>query len=453
MVCAVLWLVVANVLMLAVGFQSYSPDFLSNLEWFTYGRLYPVASNALLFGWGCNAIFAVSLWLIARLSLSPVRDGGILITAGMFWNFGLKVGLLGILLGDTTAVEFLELPGYATPILLIAYALIGAWGVLAFKSRQEKSVGVSQWYILGALFWFPWMYTVAQFMVVWFPVRGVVQPIISNWFGAGFLNLWVTPVALAMAYYLVPKILGRPIYSHSLALFGFCLLMLIGSWTGMAHMAGGPIPVWLSSTSIVASVVMIMPVLAVVLNLSFSMQGAVADVWRSLALRFILFGVIAYLLTGVTGAVMALHSVSEIVQFTAVVPAYNLKLFYAFFSMVMFGGLYFMAPRLTGREWPSGDLIYLHFWGSAVGITVIVFSMLVSGWIAGTQMNDNEIAFVEIARSSVLWSKVNSVGFVCLLIGNIAFAVNCCAMLIAGYRAHARQGAVLLESVNQETTA
>jgi cytochrome c oxidase cbb3-type subunit 1 len=450
--CAILWLILASVLALVTSIQSFQPDFLSSLPCFTYGRLYPLASNAMLFGWGCNAIFAVSLWLIARLSMAPVRDGGILMIAGSFWNFGLTLGMFGILSGDFIPVESLELPGYATPILLIAYALIGAWGVQAFLSRQKKTVNVSQWYVLGALFWFPWIYMIAQFMVVWFPVRGVVQSIVSHWFNASFLNLWFTPIALAVAYYLIPKILGRPIYSYSLALFGFCSLVLVGSWTGMVHMIGGPIPIWLSSTSIVASVIMIMPVGVVVLNLFLSVKGSFAEMWRSLALRFVLFGIGSYLLAGIFGSAMAFHSVSEIVHFTTAISAYHQQLIYAFFSMVMFGGLYFMVPRLSGREWPSADLIYLHFWGSAVGILIIVFALFVGGLISGIQMNDPEVPFVEIAESLVIWLKMNSIGIICLMVGHLAFAVNFFWLLVAGHLVSSKQGSVVLESTNQEGT-
>ena len=92
-ICAILWLITGNLLALVTSFQSYSPDFLSGYEWLTYGRLHPAATNAMLFGWGCNAIFAVALWIIARLSQSPVRDKGMLIVAGIFWNLGQKVGL------------------------------------------------------------------------------------------------------------------------------------------------------------------------------------------------------------------------------------------------------------------------------------------------------------------------------------------------------------------------
>ena len=449
-VCAVLWLIVANVFTLVTNIQSYQPDFLAGLPWFTYGRLYPLATNAMLFGWGCNAIFAIALWLIARLSLSPVRDGGMLIIAGLFWNFGLKLGLFGILIGDLTPVESLELPGYATPILLIAYALIGVWGIQAFLTREKKTVNVSQWYILAAFFWFPWIYMIAQFMVVWFPVRGVVQSVVSHWFHSSFLNLWFTPIALAVAYYMIPKILGRPIYSYSLALFGFCSLVLVGSWAGMVAMLGGPIPVWLSSTSSVASVILFIPVGVVVLNLFMTAAGSFTGMWHSLALRFVLFGIVSYLLAGMLESARAFLSVSEIVQFTTVTTAYHQQLTYAFVSMVLFGGLYFMIPRLSGREWPSADLIYLHFWGSCVGIAMVVISLFLGGLMAGAQMNNPEIPFSEISRSLVIWLKMNTLGIVCLAVGHVAFIVNLFWMLVAGNRVSSKQGSVVLESASQE---
>lgn len=448
--CAIIWLVVANTVTLITSIQSYKPDFLAALPWFTYGRLYPLAANAMLFGWGCNAIFAVALWLIARLSLSPVRDGGILIIAGIFWNAGLKLGLFGILIGKFTPLQSLELPGYATPILLIAYALIGVWGVQAFLVRQKKTVNVSQWYILAALFLFPWIYMIAQFMAVWFPVRGVLQSVVSHWFDASFLNLWLAPIALAVAYYLIPKILGRPIHSYSMALFGFCALILAGSWTGLVSMVGGPIPVWLSSTSIVASVVMMMPIGVVVLNLFLSAKGFFAELWRSIALRFVLIGVASYLLVGLLGSVVAFHSVNEIVQFTTVISAYKQLFVYAFFSMTLFGGLYFMVPRLSGREWPSIDLIHLHFWGSLIGITIIVSALFWGGLSAGMQMNNPEISFSKISDSLIIWLKMSTIGIVCLLVGHMAFTVNFFWMLIAGHRVAEVQSPTVLESFNQE---
>ncbi|MGK0310102.1 MAG: cytochrome c oxidase cbb3-type subunit 1 [Lentimonas sp.] len=165
-----------------------------------------------------------------------------------------------------------------------------------------------------------------------------------------------------------------------------------------------------------------------------------------------LFGIGSYLLAGIFGSAMAFHSVSEIVHFTTAISAYHQQLIYAFFSMVMFGGLYFMVPRLSGREWPSADLIYLHFWGSAVGILIIVFALFVGGLISGIQMNDPEVPFVEIAESLVIWLKMNSIGIICLMVGHLAFAVNFFWLLVAGHLVSSKQGSVVLESTNQEGT-
>ena len=452
-IAAILWLVVGTGLTLINALQSYQPSFMSGCEFVTYGRLYPAATNAMLFGWGCNVIFAIGLWIMARLSLAPIRSGGMLIVAGLFWNFGLKVGILGILAGDLTGAEFLEIPGYATPLLLISYALIGAWGILAFRARQGQGAYVSQWYILAAFFWFPWIYMIAQFMVVWFPARGVVQSITSSWFAYSFQNLWLTPMALATAYYVIPKVIGRPIHSYALALLGFVSLALLGSWTGMVQLIGGPIPVWISSVSIVAAVMMVVPVITVALNLYLSVKGERTAVWRSPALRFVMFGVLSYFFANMIGSLMAFRSVNVITHFTTFSVGQNQHLVYAFFSMVMFGGLYFMLPRLTKREWPSTRLIYCHFWGSALGITIVVVSLIFGGWLAGNQMNDATVPFLEVVESMLPWLKIHSMGVVFVAIGHLAFIINFLWMLFATGFIRAKQGPTLLGSANQEGAA
>ncbi|CAA6679033.1 MULTISPECIES: cbb3-type cytochrome c oxidase subunit I [unclassified Lentimonas] len=452
-VSALVWLIIGSAFTLITAYQSHEPMFMAGYEFVTYGRLYPVATNAMLFGWGCNSIFAIGLWIIARLSQAPFRNGGLLIVAGIFWNLGLKVGLFGILAGDLNAAEFLELPGYATPLLLVAYALIGAWGIMAFRARQGDSVYVSQWYILGALFWFPWIYMISEFLVVWFPARGVVQAVTANWFNASIQNLWLTPMALAVAYYVIPKVLGRPIHSYTLALLGFVSLALLGSWTGMVNLIGGPVPIWMSSVSIVAAVMMVIPVLAVGINLFMTVKGRKADVWRSPALRFVMFGILSYFFASLVGSAMAFRSVSEITHFTTFATGQTQHLVYGFFTMVMFGGLYYMLPRLTKREWPSATLIFFHFWGSAIGITTIVVSLLVGGWLAGVQMNNAEVPFLEIVRLMEPWLEIRSIGVICLAIGHIAFAINFIWMLCATGSFRAKQGPTLLESANQEGAA
>lgn len=443
-VSAILWLMVGTVFALLAAFKAHEPDFASTFEFLTFGRVRSAHLNAMALGWGSNVIFAVGLWIMARLSRSPIQNQSILFIAGVFWNIGLTVGIVGLLAGDLTSVEWLEIPPYAAPILAVSYALIGVWGILAFRFRRSDHVYVSQWYILAALFWFPWLYVVAQTMIIFFPARGVIQSVTNWWFAHNVLGLWFTPMGLAVAYYLIPKVLGRPIYSYYLSVLGFWALAIFYNWAGMHHLIGGPIPVWILSAGIVGSVMMVIPVIVVGINHHMSVVGFHKEVWRSPTLRFVVFGAISYTIASLTGSAMALRTVNEITHFTHFTVGHAHQGVYAFFTMIMFGGVYYMMPRLLKREWPSATLIKLHFWGAAIGITIMIVALQVGGWIQGLQMNDATIPFLEIVQDTYPWLKARSVSGIFLTVGHIAFGVNFFWMLFAAGSVRAKQGPTLL---------
>jgi len=444
LISAIGWLMIGTVLALMAAFKAHEPDFLGAYEFLTFGRVRSAHLNAMALGWGSNIIFAVGLWIMARLCRSPVDHKGILMIAGVFWNIGLTIGVFGILRGDMTSVEWLEIPKYATPLLAVSYALIGVWGVMAFKFRKGDHVYVSQWYILAALFWFPWLYIVAQAMIIWFPARGVVQPLTNWWFAHNVLGLWFTPMALATAYYLIPKVLGRPIYSYYLSVLGFWALAIFYNWAGVHHLIGGPIPAWLISAGIVGSVMMVIPVIVVAINHHMTVVGAHREVWHSPTLRFIVFGALSYTLVSLIGSSMALRSVNEITHFTHFTVGHAHHGVYAFFTMIMFGGVYYMLPRLLKREWPSAGLIRIHFWGCAIGITIMVVALQAGGWIQGLQMNNASIPFLETVQNTIPWLKARSISGLFLTVGHIAFGINVFWMLFAAGAVRAKNGPTLL---------
>src|SRR5262249_25706966 len=145
---------------------------------------------------------------------AEVRYPSLLVVGGVLWNLGVAIGTLAILAGQGTSAEYLEYPIYVPPILVAGYALIAVWSIVIFRDRREQEVYVSQWYILGALFWLPWLYAPANLLLFWFPVSGVVQGSVLWWFGHSVMGLWFTPIGLAAIYYLIPKVIGRPIYSY-----------------------------------------------------------------------------------------------------------------------------------------------------------------------------------------------------------------------------------------------
>lgn len=389
--------------------------------------------NAMIYGWGSNVAFAVAPWIMGRLCKTRIRHIPILLTAGVFYNIAVTIGIFGILVGHMNGPEWLEMPAYATPLIAISFALVGVWVVVAFRWRQSDHIYVSQWYILAAFFWLPWLYTVAQIMLILVPVRGVVQSLTNWWFAHNVLGLWLTPLALATAYYLIPKVLGRPIHSYYLSVIGFWSLAFFYNWAGVHHLIGGPVPAWVISAGTVASIMMVIPVLVTAINHHLTVVGLHKQGWASPTIRFVVFGAINYTVVSLIGSVMALRSVSEVTHFTHFTVGHAHHGVYAFYTMIMFGGVYYMFPRILRKEWPSAFLIRTHWWMCAVGILLMIGSLSIGGWIQGSMMNaltdDGGVlvptySFEQVTNATRPYLIARSFSGVFLTFGHIAFAVS-----------------------------
>src|SRR5438094_909560 len=182
------------------------------------------------------------------------------------------------------------------------------------------------------------------------------------------LLLWFGAIGLGTAYYMIPKVIGRPVYSYHLATIGFWSYALFSSWTGMQRLVDGPFPAWMITASIAATILTMIPVATVGLNHHMTMQGYFPLMRYSPTLRFTVFGAMSYTVFSVVGVLISLRSVARYVNFTQASIAYSHLGLYAFFTMVIFGSMYYIVPRLVGREWRYASLIKLHFWASAYGI-------------------------------------------------------------------------------------
>ena len=430
LISAVAWLLIGTVFALISSFKMHTPGFLAEYEWLTFGRARTAHLNTVIYGWSVNAAFAVAFWLMARLSRSVLRHPTLLFIAGAFWNIGVTVGVYGILAGDSTSIEWLEMPAYATPLLFVAYALIGAWAVITFRFGKSEHIYVSQWYILAALFWFPWLYSIAQMMLIFEPARGTVQALVNWWFAHNVLGLWFTPIGLAAVYYFLPKVLGKPIHSYYLSVLGFWSLAFFYNWAGVHHLIGGPVPAWVQSAGIAASFMMVVPVVVTAINHHMTMVGSFSALKYSPTLRFIVFGAVSYTLTSLQGSSMSIRSWSEVTHFTHYTVGHSHWGMYAFFTMVMFGSMYYIMPRLLLKEWPSATLISAHFWCTAVGVMAYVVALSVGGVKQGLEMNNPDIPFMDVVRNTLPYLFSRSAAGILITIGHIAFAVNFTWMLL-----------------------
>jgi cytochrome c oxidase cbb3-type subunit 1 len=268
---AAVWLALSSVLGLIASIKFHSPSFLATSAWLTYGRVFPASTNALVYGFAIPAGLGVGLWLLARLGRVPLAQPWLIAVGAKLWHLGVLVGLIGILGGDTTGFEWLEMPRYAAVILIVAFLLIAYRAFAASQSRSERELYPSQWFVLAALFWFPWIYSTANLLLLIFPVRGVAQAAIQWWFSGNLLFVWLSLAGLGASFYFLPKLSGRPLQSHYLALFAFLTLILFGTWVGIP--AGATLPAWMPTLSAVATVATLVPLLTVALIAVQTLRG------------------------------------------------------------------------------------------------------------------------------------------------------------------------------------
>src|SRR5712691_5470256 len=427
---AIAWLLLATFLGILTSFKMHSPDFLSGVSFLTWGRIWPAHLNALIYGWGSMAGMGTAIWLMARLCRTTLRHPLLLISGAAFWNLGVLMGIIGILIGDSTGYEWLEFPGYSAITLFIAYLLIMTWALIMFRFRRGGHVYITQWYLLGAFLWFPWLYAAAQLMLFVMPVQGVMQAAVNWWFANNLLFLWFGSIGLGTVYYMIPKVIGRPVHSYYLAAIGFWTFALFSSWTGMQRLIDGPFPAWMITASIAAMILTIIPVATVGLNHHMTMRDHFSLMRYSPTLRFTVFGAIAYTAFSIVGVIISLRSMARIVQFTEATTGYTYMGLYAFFTMVTFGSMYYIVPRLVGREWRYASLIKLHFWASTYGIGLMVLLLLVGGFVQGLSLNDPTLPFAESTETILPYLRGRSLSWILLIVSHFVFAFHFGLMLL-----------------------
>lgn len=419
---AALWLVVGIFLAAVALTKLVWPQFLDGPAFLTYGRIVPAAVNALVYGWASSAGFGIALWLLARLGRAPLNYAVLPVVAGLVWNFGVFLGLLAIIGGYSRSIFLLEFPGFISAILFVAYLFIAVWGIVLFRNRAAGAVFVSAWYLVAALLWFPWLYFTANALLVWYPVPGPAQAPIGAWFSSGIVSLWLAPIALAAAFYLIPQILGRRLISYNLSLLGFWSFALFAAWTGTAQLIGGPIPAWMVSVGVVSSILLFIPVLVISINLLGTMQGSFGALGWSPSLLFTVTGVGSFLFAYVQGALLAFPGVAAIFHFTDVLIGQGALLLFGFISMVFFGAIYYIVPRLTGRDWNGDGLIRWHFWLFVVALGVAYVSLTFGGMVQGFALNDPGVRFASSVGFATPFRLVAVLCAVTLLLASNIFA-------------------------------
>ncbi|SMF25480.1 cbb3-type cytochrome c oxidase subunit I [Pseudobacteriovorax antillogorgiicola] len=418
---ACFWLLIGSIAGLIASIKLHEPDFLISEAALTFGRMRTFHLNAVAYGWLSLGVIGIATWLMPRLVHAPIPFSRLIFFGGLSWNVALTFGLASILLGYSEGVEWLEFPFWVDLIIALSGALIAVPVLISIIRSKVRHLYVSVWYILASLLWFPILFFIGNLPHIH---EGVEHALVNWWFAHNVLGLWFTPMSIGIAYYIIPKIIGRPIYSYNLSFLGFWTLAIFYSNVGVHHLIGGPVPQYVVTISIVMSMMMLIPVISVAINhhmTAFRHLGAVRDM---LPLRFVVMGAMMYTLASVQGSLHSLRALSRITHFTHYTVSHAHLGAYGFASFILFGACYFVIPKVLQTNWPYRRLISLHFWLALIGIAIYVIFLGIGGWLQGVKMLDANASFMESVLVTIPYLKARSFGGLLLTIGHMVFMIH-----------------------------
>jgi cytochrome c oxidase cbb3-type subunit 1 len=244
------------------------------------------------------------------------------------------------------------------------------------------------------------------------------------------VGLIFTPVGLAIAYYFIPKSSNTPLYSHKLSMIGFWSLAFVYVWTGAHHMLHGPISQWLQTISIAFSVMLLIPVWAVVYNFFATMKGQWHQLKDNVPLKFLMSGVVFYLLTCFQGPMHSLRTVNAIVSKTDWIPGHAHMAVLGAFSFFAIAGCYHMIPRVFKTTIFSEALANWSFWFLMFGGLGFFVTLWLGGFWQGWQWNNPSIPFIDtVIALKPVWI-VRFFSGILMFLGIVSFGYNIMATIL-----------------------
>lgn len=389
------WFAVATTFGLIAAGYLMAPDFMANIEYIHFGRMRPMHINAVLFGFVTPGLLAVAFYYIPRMLRTQLYSHKLGVISAIFWNITITAGMIGISLGHTQGREYAELPWIVDIMVVISFALVAVNLLMTIARRKEPILYVSIWYVMSAVILTACTYCLGN--VIWKPDSGALVGIpdaILLWFyGHNVFGLLLSPMALGVAYYVLPIATRSPLYSHTMSLVGFWSLIIVYTHVGTHHLLQVPVPTWLKTISIVDSVAMVIPVMIVLINLWYTVKGKLGDIHADIGAKFVFTGTIYYFLVNIQGSMMALPHVQRITHFNNWVVGHAHIGVLGFAGITALGGIYFILPRMTGKPLYSRFLADLQYWLVLIGITGFFVVLTTAGLIQGNAWYNGETLY------------------------------------------------------------
>ena len=434
----VLWGLVGFLVGLVLAGQMFAPYFSlwENVPFLSFGRLRPLHTNAVIFAFVGNAIFAGIYYSLQRLCKTRMFNDTL--SKINFWGWQLIIvsAALTLPMGISSGKEYAELEWPIDIAITLVWVVFG-WNMIGtIIKRRVQHIYVAIWFYLASLVTVAVLHIVNSFEL---PVSlfksysgyaGVQDALVQWWYGHNAVAFFLTTPFLGLMYYFIPKASGRPVYSYRLSIIHFWALIFIYIWAGPHHLLYTALPDWAQSLGVVFSIMLIAPSWGGMLNGLLTLRGAWDKVRDSAVLKFMVVAVTAYGMATFEGPMMSLKNVNAISHFTDWTIAHVHVGALGWNGFLTFGMLYYLIPKLYNTKIYSEKLANVHFWIGTLGIIIYVvpmyFAVFTQGQMWKEFLPDGRVAyqFIETVHQIIPMYEARAIGGTIYIIGALVMLYN-----------------------------
>lgn len=438
-VAALFWGVVGMSMGVFIALQMAFPDL--NVEpYFSFGRLRPVHTSAVIFAFGGSVLFAASYFVVQRTCRTRLWNDKL--ANFTFWGYQafIIMAASGYVLGITQGKEYAEPEWYADLWLTIVWVVYLVIFMMTLKNREEPHIYVANWFFLAFIVTVAVLHLVngvtvpvsavsAKSVPAW---AGVQAALIQWWYGHNAVGFFLTAGFLGIMYYFVPKRANRPVYSYRLSILHFWSLIFIYIWAGPHHLHYTALPDWAQTLGMTFSIMLWMPSWGGMINGVMTLSGAWHKLRDDPVLRFMIISLAFYGMSTFEGPLMAIKSVNSLSHYTDWGIGHVHSGALGWVAFISFGALYHLVPVLWKRkEMYSMKLVNIHLWVATIGIVFYITAMWISGimqglmWRAYDSMGFLEYSFVETVEAMHPYYIIRAIGGILYLSGMLIMVYNC----------------------------
>lgn len=382
----IFWGVVGMTVGLLLAFMFLFPTLTEGVSWLSFGRLRPLHTNAVIFAFVGNAIFAGVYYSLQRLLKTRMYSN--VLSNINFWGWQLIIVAAAITLplGITTTKEYAELEWPIDIGIAVVWVVFG-WNMIAtILRRRQRHLYVAIWFYLATfvtvavLHIFNSLALPVNFLKSYSAYAGVQDALVQWWYGHNAVAFFLTTPFLGLMYYYVPKAANRPVYSYRLSIVHFWSLIFIYIWAGPHHLLYSALPDWAQNLGVAFSVMLIAPSWGGMINGLLTLRGAWDKVRTDPVLKFMVVAITGYGMATFEGPMLSLKNVNAIAHFTDWIIAHVHVGALAWNGFLTFGMIYWLIPRLVKKDLWSVKLANVHFWIGTLGIVMYCLPMYVAGF-------------------------------------------------------------------------